>query len=87
MDTTASFVKNTQHYRQLRLIQNLMESLYILIPLSLVAVGVAVFIFFRMNSGGQFDDDQGPAMSILLDDDRPPSTQNTIDNDDENKVQ
>ncbi len=50
-----------------------MESLYILIPLSLIAVGVAVFIFFRMNSAGQFDDDQGPAMSILLDDDRPPS--------------
>lgn len=48
-----------------------MESLYILVPLSLIAVVVAVFIFFRMNSAGQFDDDQGPAMSILLDDDRP----------------
>lgn len=48
-----------------------MESLYILIPLSLVAVVVAVFLFFKMNSSGQFDDDQGPAMSILLDDDRP----------------
>lgn len=46
-----------------------MESLFILIPLSLVAVLVAVLIFFRMNSEGQFDDDQGPAMSILLDDD------------------
>ena len=50
-----------------------MESLYILIPLSIVAVLVAVLIFFKMNSSGQFDDDQGPAMSILLDDDRPPS--------------
>ncbi|MFK7857599.1 MAG: cbb3-type cytochrome oxidase assembly protein CcoS [Granulosicoccus sp.] len=49
-----------------------MESLFILIPLSLLAVLVAVLIFFRMNSTGQFEDDQGPAMSILLDDDRPP---------------
>lgn len=47
-----------------------MESLFILIPLSLVAVIVAVFIFFKMSVSGQFDDDQGPAMSILLDDDR-----------------
>jgi len=51
-----------------------MESLYILIPLSLVAVVVAVFLFFKMNASGQFDDDQGPAMSILLDDDRPADT-------------
>lgn len=49
-----------------------MESLFILIPLSLLAVLVAVLIFFRMNSTGQFDDDEGPAMSILLDDDRAP---------------
>jgi len=46
-----------------------MESLFILIPLSLIAVSVAVFIFFKMSSSGQFEDDQGPAMSILLDDD------------------
>lgn len=48
-----------------------MESLFILIPLSVVAVVVAVAIFFHMNRAGQFDDDQGPAMSILMDDDRP----------------
>lgn len=47
-----------------------MESLFILIPLSVVAVACAVIIFFRMNRDGQFDDDQGPAWSILLDDDR-----------------
>jgi cbb3-type cytochrome oxidase maturation protein len=46
-----------------------MESLFLLIPLSLVAVAVAVYVFFRMNADGQFDDDQGPAMSILMDDD------------------
>lgn len=48
-----------------------MESLFILIPISVLAVVVAVLVFFRMSKNGQFDDDQGPAMSILLDDDRP----------------
>ena len=48
-----------------------MESLYLLIPLSVLAVVVAVLVFFWMNKNGQFDDDQGPAWSILLDDDRP----------------
>lgn len=46
-----------------------MESLFLLIPLSMIAVILAIAIFFRMNASGQFDDDQGPAMSILLDDD------------------
>ena len=50
-----------------------MEALFLLIPLSLVALGVAIWIFLRMNAGGQFDDAQGPAYSILLDDDRPSS--------------
>lgn len=51
-----------------------MESLYLLIPLSVLAVAVAVLVFFWMNRDGQFDDDQGPAWSILLDDDRPVQT-------------
>ncbi len=46
-----------------------MESLFILIPLSVVAIIVAVVVFFRMNAIGQFDDAQGPAWSILMDDD------------------
>lgn len=49
-----------------------MESLYILIPLSVIVVLVAAVFFFRMSRGGQFDDDQGPAWSILLDDDKVP---------------
>lgn len=48
-----------------------MESLIILIPLSLIAVLCAVWVFFRMSRSGQFDDDQGPAWSVILDDDRP----------------
>ncbi len=48
-----------------------MESLYLLIPLSVVVVFVALWIFFRAMDSGQFDDLDGPAMRILQDDDRP----------------
>lgn len=47
-----------------------MESLFLLIPLSvLIIIGVS-WIFLRMVSQGQFDDLDSPAQSILLDDDR-----------------
>lgn len=48
-----------------------MEALYLLVPLSLLIVAAAVWIFFRMADSGQFDDPVGPAHQILLDDDRP----------------
>jgi len=48
-----------------------MEALYLLIPLSLVLVALAIWVFFRMSDSGQFDDMQGPAHSVLMDDDRP----------------
>ena len=48
-----------------------MEALYLLIPLSVAIVGLAAWIFLRMSDSGQFDDMDGPAHSILLDDDRP----------------
>ena len=56
-----------------------MESLFLLIPLSLVGVGVAVWFFLRMNAGGQFDDPEGPAWRILMDDDRPSLTETDSD--------
>ena len=52
-----------------------MESLFLLIPLSVLAIVVAVIVFFRMNANGQFDDYQGPAWSILMDDDSVNSTE------------
>ncbi len=48
-----------------------METLYLLIPLSIGIVALAVWLFFRMSDSGQFDDMEGPAHSILMDDDRP----------------
>lgn len=46
-----------------------MEALYLLIPLSVVVVFVALWVFFRAMDSGQFDDLEGPGMRILQDDD------------------
>ena len=52
-----------------------MEALFLLVPLSLIVVAVAVWIFFGASDSGQFDDLDGPALRILHDDDtNPPST-------------
>jgi len=49
-----------------------MEALYLLIPLSIGIVFVAILIFFGMSDSGQFDDLVGPALRILHDDDNSP---------------
>ena len=46
-----------------------MEALYLLVPLSVIIVGIAVWIFFGAADSGQFDDLEGPALRILHDDD------------------
>ncbi|MDQ1813018.1 cbb3-type cytochrome oxidase assembly protein CcoS [Massilia sp. CCM 9210] len=48
-----------------------MESLYLLVPLSVFIVVLAVWVFFGAADSGQFDDLDGPGMRILLDDDEP----------------
>ncbi len=47
-----------------------MESLYLLIPLSIAVVFAALWVFFKAMDSGQFDDLEGPALRILQDDDR-----------------
>nr|UOZ97192.1 hypothetical protein NCPCFENI_01106 [Cupriavidus sp.] len=49
-----------------------MDVLPLLIVISLVVVGLVVWLFFRMSSGGQFDDLESPAQRLLLDDDTGP---------------
>ena len=49
----------------------MMDSLVILVPLSVVAVFFSAWVFFRMSDSGQFDDLEGPGLRILQDDDRP----------------
>ena len=46
-----------------------MESLYLLIPMSLVVVAVIVVILYWAVKSGQFEDLEGPGHSILMDDD------------------
>lgn len=44
-----------------------MESLYFLIPLSMVVVGLGVWLFFWAVNNGQYDDLDGEAERILFD--------------------
>lgn len=48
-----------------------MTILYLLIPLSLVLLGLAVWAFFWAVSNDQFEDLESPAHRILFDDDLP----------------
>ncbi len=50
-----------------------MEALYILIPLSVALVFLAVWVFLRATDTGQFDDLKGPGLRVLQDDDRGPA--------------
>lgn len=54
-----------------------MHSLYLLIPISLVFVGIAVWVFFWAVNSGQYDDLDSEAERILFDQD---DVQNTLSN-------
>ncbi len=49
-----------------------MNILYVLIPLALLLLGGAVWIFFWAVGSGQFDDLDTPAIRIIMDDDKQP---------------
>lgn len=50
-----------------------MESIYLLIPISvLIVFGIAVAFWWSVRSG-QFDDLEGPGFRVLMDDDLPKS--------------
>ncbi|MDR7047781.1 cbb3-type cytochrome oxidase maturation protein [Duganella sp. 3397] len=53
-----------------------MEALLLLIPLSVLLVFVALWVFFRASDDGQFDDLVGPGLRVLQDDDRPQHANN-----------
>lgn len=59
-----------------------MESLYLLIPLSIVLVFVIGALFWWSLRNGQYDDLEGPAYRLLLDDrDEPPRKASPSGND------
>jgi len=49
-----------------------MTIIFVLIPLGLVLLALAIWAFFWAAGSGQFDDLESPAWRILLDDDRQP---------------
>ena len=48
-----------------------MTILYLLIPLALLLLGLAIWAFIWTIRSGQYDDMEGPAHRILMDDDDP----------------
>ncbi len=48
-----------------------MEIIYLLLPIAILLAGVIVWLFFWAVKSGQFEDLEGPAHRILMDDDRP----------------
>ncbi|MEW6676639.1 MAG: cbb3-type cytochrome oxidase assembly protein CcoS [Pseudomonadota bacterium] len=56
-----------------------MDILYLLIPLSLVFVALIALVFLWAVKSGQFEDMEGPAHRILMDDDSPPSSDTKSD--------
>lgn len=55
-----------------------MEILYLLIPLSVVLVFLIAVVFWWSVKSGQFEDMEGPAYRILMDDDRPQQAENKV---------
>ena len=49
-----------------------MNIIFLLIPLGLIILAIAVAAFFWAVRSGQYDDLESPAWRILLDDDRAP---------------
>ena len=55
-----------------------MEILYLLIPLSLVLALLIGWVFWWAVKSGQFEDMEGPAYRIIMDDDMPPSDESIL---------
>lgn len=53
-----------------------MSILFLLIPLGLLLLALAVAAFFWAVGAGQFDDLDSPAMSVVMDDDTKPAPTN-----------
>ena len=63
-----------------------MESIYLLIPVSVVLVFGIAFAFWWSVRSGQFDDLEGPGFRVLMDDDLPKTQIETPETDKAEKV-
>ena len=48
-----------------------MPALYVMIPIAVIIVALAIWLFFWAVDSGQYDDLESPAHSILFDDEDP----------------
>ena len=55
--------------------------LYLLIPLGLVLLAVAIWAFFWAVGAGQFDDLDSPGVQVLLDDEQAPAARQVSERD------
>jgi cbb3-type cytochrome oxidase maturation protein len=58
-----------------------MEVLYLVIPITLVLVTVIIAFLWWSSRSGQYDDMDGPAWKILMDDDTPKDEEPTTKSD------
>ncbi len=65
----------------------MLGSLYFLIPVSVVLVGLIVAIFLWAVRSGQFDDLEGPAHSILFEEEDKAADRELEDKDNDSKTQ
>jgi len=57
-----------------------MEVIYLLIPVAIILTIIIVGVFIWAIRHGQFDDLEGPAHRILIDDDQPDSNSKKMEN-------
>ena len=63
----------------IRKVRNSVDILYLLIPLSIVMAFVIGAVFWWAARDGQFDDLEGPAHRILMDDESPQQSTSTME--------
>lgn len=63
-----------------------MEILYLMIPITLILVGVIIVFLWWSSKTGQYDDLEGPAWKILMDDDTPSPPKSPEESDDKNSA-
>ena len=63
-----------------------MESIYLLIPISVILVFAIAVAFWWSVRSGQFDDLEGPGFRILMDDDMPKSQNDVQESNKSEKV-
>ncbi|MDP3440532.1 MAG: cbb3-type cytochrome oxidase assembly protein CcoS [Azonexus sp.] len=56
-----------------------MESIYLLIPVSVILVFVIAVAFWWSVRSGQFDDLEGPGFRVLMDEDEPNVKSNAVE--------